>query len=1378
MLRKAKKKWVSIIILSAIFTMFASVFNSNKAQALSGGFDSVENDLDLPPDTMKNFITTLPASEFPVYGSFKGQPLVHDVFTANGHAAWCLNYKLPTPNKDSVSVETQPLTDAEFHILLNGYPMVSNKDLGVANDAEANAATQFAMWCANSEYNNGFTIQGINEFDDRNSVGNIVGLKTTQEERSRVKAAAQRIYDAAKKDTRSQTPPKITITQAGSPHVDRDGTTTFTYNTEISNGFKAVNAVLLSSDLPAGTKISQNGQDIDLSGSKATFKVGQPLKVVVPPSSKPQSFTINFTSNTNGYLTGRAYVIGGGVQNVVVQSNTKPDLYSIKGATVSRAAPTLGKISVHKVGEGNEPLANIGFDLIDQDGKVVQSGKTDSNGNLDFLNVPVGSYRIREKNTDNYHELDITDHHVDLTEAEIAASDYPKVTLKNTEKKDAPEIRTFLTETDTDSTKGSRQADASLTNLTDEILITNLSDGHSYRLVETLYDRATNTELKLANGDIAKASVDFDSLQPDPNNGAKRGYSKQTLQFKDVDLRGLQDHKIVAKTSIYRVANKNVPTHDGELLAEEDTMNDENQTISVVKPEIKTVATANAKKTSDSSNTPPQGSKVVNPSSKTHINEWAYLKNLVKGHKYHLQLKEMTTDDSGNPVEYIDPSNNKKVSVDKTITASSEEMVVSTDFPEFSTVGKNGQKLTVYYEISDESGNKLATAKDMSDADETITVTNPKIQTMALIDGDKATNPTQSAMLSDQVKVEGAAPNMPIELSAIAADSHSNAILIHKNSKKYLLMGKIGYTPSSADSIVTVPLMMSNAPTDVKSVSDASVRQKLNQLKAQSYEYIKSDPVKAGAAAGMSDISNPYKIDVTSLAGQEIVLFEDLDCFDNVVTSHADSNDKDQTVRITKPKIQTEALLNDKHISNPSSKSFLIDKESYSDVAPNHPLITSVLAVDKETGKIVEIKEDSKTYNLMGKLMFVPKTAEGTVEVPLQKVDSSNFDVSNANQRIKANNINTVDPRQNNSNIDLHDKKYQISTLTLRNNNLNLFEDLITEDNSILTSEADVNNKDQTVRITNPKISTMQLINNKKNYVLDGSGKNVKVPIIDTVKYEDCAPNETLSTVAVEMDTNTKRPVNISGQYLFGRTTFTPEKAKGQLNVNFNLLDHEPMFKYFNKVLDDSGLLSKDVPKEDLGEGNTTDTRHDVEKQDTSAYDIPMEDIAKLQSLSDGDRLLWTAYESLENSSEDLISEHKDLKDTDQTITLTHHKKDKNCNTCSGVNINNSNNNTSTGGNANSTSKGKGGDSNAKGTSDADSKSKSKSKGKGKDGNQDSKSDSNSSDDSKSRNPGSNGNGNENLGSGAGTGFAQTGGNSKFSSNWVYNLIYKWLLNN
>lgn len=452
----------------------------------------------------------------------------------------------------------------------------------------------------------------------------------------------------------------------------------------------------------------------------------------------------------------------------------------------------------------------------------------------------------------------------------------------------------------------------------------------------------------------------------------------------------------------------------------------------------------------------------------------------------------------------------------------------------------------------------------------------------------------------------------------------------------------------------------------------------------------------------------------------------------------------------------------------------------------------------------------------MGKLMFVPEAPKGTVEVPLQKVDSSNFDVSNANQRIKANNIDTVDPRQNDSHIDLHDKKYQISTLALRNNSLNLFEDLITEDNSILTSEADLDNKDQTVRITNPKISTMQLINNRKNYVLDGSGKNVKVPIIDTVKYEDCAPNETLSTVAVEMDTDTKRPVNISGQYLFGRTTFTPEKEKGQLNVNFNLLDHEPMFKYFNKVLDDSGLLSKDVPKEDLGGGNTSDTRHDVEKQDTSAYDIPMEDIAKLQSLSDGDRFLWTAYESLENSSEDLISEHKDLKDTDQTITLTHHKKDKNCNTCSGVTINNSNNNTSTGGNANSTggnassnSKGKGGDSNAKGTSDADSKSKSKGKGgdsnakgtgnadsdakgtgnadsesnsksksKGKGGDQDSKSDSNSNStaDSRSGNSGSNGNGSEDLGSGAG--FAQTGGNSKFSSNWFYNLIYKWLLNN
>lgn len=60
-----------------------------------------------------------------------------------------------------------------------------------------------------------------------------------------------------------------------------------------------------------------------------------------------------------------------------------------------------GEFKLNKYDDNENPLANVEFDLVsaDADERVVQSGKTDSNGQIHFKNLPYGYYWLVEKKT-------------------------------------------------------------------------------------------------------------------------------------------------------------------------------------------------------------------------------------------------------------------------------------------------------------------------------------------------------------------------------------------------------------------------------------------------------------------------------------------------------------------------------------------------------------------------------------------------------------------------------------------------------------------------------------------------------------------------------------------------------------------------------------------------------------------------------------------------------------------------------------------------------------------------------------------------------------------------------------------------------------------
>ncbi|WP_288528784.1 VaFE repeat-containing surface-anchored protein [uncultured Secundilactobacillus sp.] len=913
------------------------------------------------PKSFHGFKTAIPTSKFPVYGKVGSEPLIHEDFvTSSGYQAWCLNYNQYSPNASSTTGSMKSLTALEFHVLLNGYPFRTAKELGVKSQLQALATTQYALWVAagNFSYDSiTWSAKGAAAWG---------GVATSDENRNTVRKAVKALLTKARADKRSQTAPKLSFTKFSSK-TNGDGSKTYYYKPAVSGNWTTKSATISAVSLPSGGKLEQDGKELK---KGSTFNFTKSIQMTLPKGDKAEKASFSGEATVDSFFAGGRYNIPG-VQDAAVTSATYDNAKVLKASASASSTPTVeptpeteGSLKIHKVGEKDEPLKDIKFDLLDENKKVIQSGVTDESGLVEFKNLKAGLYYYREASSDQEHDLDPVSYPVEI-------DGDTEVTVKNVPKRDTPIIRSFTTETET----GSRLVDAKKTNLTDQVVFDNLDEGHDYIAEDTLYDRETKQPV-MVDGKPVTGSVSF--------TGDHSGHDVESIPLK-ADFTGQQAKKYVTIVKVYRADDK-------KLLAQEDSFNDTNQGIEVLKPKLITTATSN-------------DLKVANPYSKTKVKDHVQAVGLVKNHKYTVHLHEMVKNADGS----VEPlkNNGKEVVAEKTFTADYYEDEFDVDFPEFDTRDIKGKDIVIYSEITpdDDPANALGSEHNAKDAGETIRITNPQLQTQALIDDDSLSNPYKASLLKDRVTYTDLAPNTPVELSAIMADKNKRAVVVNKDKKNYLLMGKVTVTPASDTDTVDVPLEMVNTPDaynkldngdktkqdengNVVDVSDAALRQTLNTLKPIQVGDFNIDAEKAGQTAGGSDLKNPYLIDTRTLAGKSMTAFEDLtEQPDQPMASHADVNSKEQTVNITNPKIHTKALLNDHKVSNPNSKSHLKDVVSYEGVAPDHEFDLSALAVDPTSGKRITLNDGKKgSFNLMGRTTVMPKAAKGEATVPLQQV--------------------------------------------------------------------------------------------------------------------------------------------------------------------------------------------------------------------------------------------------------------------------------------------------------------------------------------------------------------------------------------------------------
>ncbi|MBR1985101.1 MAG: hypothetical protein IKA31_05095, partial [Clostridia bacterium] len=106
----------------------------------------------------------------------------------------------------------------------------------------------------------------------------------------------------------------------------------------------------------------------------------------------------------------------------------------------------LGNIKINKTdSETSEPIANVTFQLIDKSGNVVQTGTTNSKGELYFYNIRVGDYKLKEISTHTNYVLNTT-----LFDVKV---EHDKTTTKNITN-DFKKGHIKINKTDAETSKG------------------------------------------------------------------------------------------------------------------------------------------------------------------------------------------------------------------------------------------------------------------------------------------------------------------------------------------------------------------------------------------------------------------------------------------------------------------------------------------------------------------------------------------------------------------------------------------------------------------------------------------------------------------------------------------------------------------------------------------------------------------------------------------------------------------------------------------------------------------------------------------------------------------------------------------------------------
>ena len=557
------------------------------------------------------------------------------------------------------------------------------------------------------------------------------------------------------------------------------------------------------------------------------------------------------------------------------------------------------------------------------------------------------------------------------------------------------------------------------------------------------------------------------------------------------------------KTGTKLIAFETLSTNGIEIADHKD-INDIDQTVTVKAPVIGTTAVDAA-----------DGDKTVTGEENVAVRDTVHYNNVTPGKTYKVigTLYEKVLDKNGKVTKKVfKDKDGTPVTAEANFTAEDSYGNVDVTFYFDGSSLKEGTSLVAFESLS-YNDNEIASHADVNDSGQTVIITKPKLSTTATdaLDGDKNLIGEDNATIVDTVHYMNVTPG-----------------------KTYKVTGTLYEKVTDKDGKVTK-----------KQLLDADG----NPVTAET-EFVPEDTY------GTVDVT--FAFDASDLkAKDKVVAFESLSLNGKELASHADIEDKSQTVTITKPTLSTTAvdgLDADKNLIGEGDVT-IVDTVKYKNVTPGKTYKVTGTLYEKVTDKDGKVTKkqllDADGNPVTAETEFVPEDTYGTVDVTFA------FDASD---------------------LKAKDKVVAFESLSLNGKEL--------------ASHADIEDKSQTVTITKPTLSTTAVdgLDADKNLIGEGD-----VTIVDTVKYKNVTPGKTYKVTGTLYEKVTdkdgkvtkKQLLDADGNPVTAETEFVPEDTYGTVDVTFTfdgslLKDNTPVVAFESLSYKDKEIAShSDIEDED-----------------------------------------------------------------------------------------------------------------------------------------------------------------------------------------------------
>ena len=487
------------------------------------------------------------------------------------------------------------------------------------------------------------------------------------------------------------------------------------------------------------------------------------------------------------------------------------------------------------------------------------------------------------------------------------------------------------------------------------------------------------------------------------------------------------------KTGTKLIAFETLSTNGIEIADHKD-INDIDQTVTVKAPVIGTTAVDAA-----------DGDKTVTGEENVAVRDTVHYNNVTPGKTYKVigTLYEKVLDKNGKVTKKVfKDKDGTPVTAEANFTAEDSYGNVDVTFYFDGSSLKEGTSLVAFESLS-YNDNEIASHADVNDSGQTVIITKPKLSTTATdaLDGDKNLIGEDNATIVDTVHYMNVTPG-----------------------KTYKVSGTLYEKVTDKDGKVTK-----------KQLLDADG----NPVTAET-EFVPEDTY------GTVDVT--FAFDASDLkAKDKVVAFESLSLNGKELASHADIEDKSQTVTITKPEVGTTAkdgfdgnqtVVSDTEVS-------VVDTVKYKNVTPGKTYKVSGTLYEKVTDKDGKVTKkqllDADGNPVTAETEFVPEDTYGTVDVTFT------FDGS----------------------------------LLKDNTPVVAFESLSYKDKEI-ASHSDIEDEDQTVTMHTSEIGTTATdkLDGDKTVIADAEST-----VTDKVKYDHVLTGKAYTMAGILMDAKTGLPV-------------------------------------------------------------------------------------------------------------------------------------------------------------------------------------------------------------------------------------------------------------